>query len=160
MFNFGGADAESQSAERAVRCRVTIAADDDHPGPDESEFVHNDMFDALVGIVGSVERVDAKSPAVRLKRLRLPEGRNIEDAARAFVLGRDDVVDNAKMRVGRSDGKASLCQACESLWRRVFIGKVHVAVKKSGIGVYGLDGVCVDDLSVQRFRRGHRGLLW
>ena len=68
MLDLAGADTESESAERAMGCGVTVAADNRHAGLCRAEFRPDDMHDALL---------------LALK----PEARNAELPAVCFELG-------------------------------------------------------------------------
>ena len=48
VLDFAGADAEGQRAERAVRGRVAVAADDRHARLRQPKFRPDDVDDALV----------------------------------------------------------------------------------------------------------------
>ena len=150
VFNFRGADAKAQRSESAVRGGVAVAADDDHARAHESLLLHDDVLDPLVGALGAVEGFNAEVLAVLLHVERLLERGLVIDSARLFVVGRDDVVDDAQVRVGNEHGKAALTHTGEGLRRGVFVGKVHVAVKKHSVVVNARNGVRLDELGVER----------
>ena len=150
MFNFGRADAEAECAERTVGRRVAVAANHHHPRADKPLFVHQYVLNALVRIVGTVKGVDAEMPAVGFERFGLPEGRSIVNAARRFVLGRNDVVDDAKVRVGDRNVESALAQSCKGLRRGVLVREMNVAVEKHSRRIDCLHRMRVDNLSVER----------
>ena len=108
------------------------------------------MLDALVRIVGSVESVDPEMPAVGFEGLRLNEARVIINDAGGNVLARDDVVDDAKVRIGNGHRDAAVSYACKGLGRRVFVREVRVAIEKHCAGIDSLHRMGVDDLLVER----------
>ena len=71
MLDFRGANAERESAERAMRCGVAITADDRLAWLSQSEFRADDMDDALIAGVEVEERnaevraVSARHPSAR-----------------------------------------------------------------------------------------------
>ena len=56
MFDLGSADAKGERTERAVSCRVAIAADDGHAWQRAALFGPDDVHDALPGVTHFVER--------------------------------------------------------------------------------------------------------
>ena len=155
VFDFGRADAETQSAQGAVGGRVAVAADHDHARTHEASFGHDDVLEPLIGVVRAEEGLDAEAAAVGFERFGLLERRRVVDAAGTFVARGNDVAHDAEVRVGREDGKAPGGDARKGLGRRVFVREVRVAVKKDGVRVDRLHGVCVDDLSIERSGLGH-----
>ena len=111
MLNFRGADAEGKGAQRAVGGGVAVAADHHHARPHESLLLHDDVLDALIGALGTVEGFDAEVLAVLLHVERLHAGGLVVDAARPLVVGRNDVVDDAQMRVGHEHGESPFAHA-------------------------------------------------
>ncbi len=55
MFHFAGADTEGECAECAVGCSVAVAADDGFAWSGQTEFGTDDMNDALLGTVKSIQ---------------------------------------------------------------------------------------------------------
>ena len=55
VFHFAGADAEGQRAERAVRGRVAVTADDGHARLCDAQLRPDDVHDALMRTAQSVE---------------------------------------------------------------------------------------------------------
>ena len=54
-LHFGGADAEGDGAESAVRGGMAIAADDGHARLGDAELGSDDVNDALIGMAEAVE---------------------------------------------------------------------------------------------------------
>ena len=63
MPDLGAADAEGHRAERAVRARVAVAADDGLAGLGRADLRADDVHDAALVAVEAVQ-FDAESPAV------------------------------------------------------------------------------------------------
>ena len=70
MFDLGSADAKGEGTERAVSCRVAIAADDGHARQSAALFGPDDMHDALPGVTHFVER-DSKLGGVLAHDIQL-----------------------------------------------------------------------------------------
>ena len=149
VFDFRCADPEAQGTQRTVRRGVAVAADDDHAGAHEALFVHQNMFNALIGVVGTVEGGNAVFPAVLFEGLGLDEACFVVDDARRDVVTRNDVVNDAEMSVRDECLAAARGKACKGLRRRVFVCKVRVAVEKNGVGVDAFDRMGVNDLFVE-----------
>ena len=66
------------------------------------------------------------------------------------VLARNDVVDDAEVRIGDRHRNPAVPHARKGLGRRVFICKVRVAVEKHGSRIDFLHRMGVDDLLVER----------
>ena len=148
MFDFRSADAKGQSSQRTVRRRVTVAADHDHAGSYEPLLVHQDMFDALSCIVGTIKRINAEIAAVFGEIGGLKRARLIMNHTRIGIGRRNDVVDHAQVRVGSKNAAAALAHTAEGLRTRVFVGKVSVHVKKHRFPVNTLDRVALHNLLV------------
>ena len=161
MFDFRRADPEAQGAQRTVRRGVAVPADDDHAGTNEPLFVHQNMFDALIGVVGAIEGGNAVFSAVLFKGLGLDEACFVVDDARRDVVTRNDVVDDAEMSVRDECFAAARGKARKGLRRRVFVCKVRVAVEKNGVGVDAFDCMGVNDLFVESagYRHGESPVL-
>src|SRR2546425_3164648 len=101
MFDFAGADAESQRAEGAVRGSVAVAAHKGLAGLRDTEFRADDVHDALILAV-HVEEANAGFAAVFLESIELELGIVIENGQRA-VGGRDGMVHYRESEVGPAD---------------------------------------------------------
>lgn len=88
--------------------------------------------------------------AVGFERFRLNEACVVVNAPWGNVLARDDVVDDAEMRIGDGYRNPVVPHARKGLGRRVFIGEVRVAVEKHGTRIDFLHRMGVDDLLVER----------
>ena len=73
VFDLGGADAEREGTERAMRGSVGIAAHDGHARLSEAQNRGESVHDALVGITERVQ-TDAEFLAVLLQRAQLKRG--------------------------------------------------------------------------------------
>ena len=80
MLDFAGADAEGQCAERAVRGRVAVAADDGHARLRVAQFGADHVDDALVGVVDVVE-ADAELAAIARAACRSAASRSDRQSA-------------------------------------------------------------------------------
>ena len=80
VLDLGGADAEGERAEGAVRRGVAVAADDGHAGQGEALLGADDVDDALADVV-DVEQRDAELAAVLLQGLDLDARALVGDAA-------------------------------------------------------------------------------
>ena len=73
VLDLGGADAEREGAESAVRGRVRVAADDDAARLRQPQLRADDVHDALPAVAGA-EAGDAALVAVALQRVHLRAG--------------------------------------------------------------------------------------
>src|SRR4029079_9158004 len=106
MFDLARADAERKRTKRAMRARVTIATNDRHTGPRQSELWPNDVNDALLGRVDVVE-LNAKLVAVSTQCLDLIGGRRVSDGQTA-IGGGNVVIDGAESEIRASHFAACL----------------------------------------------------
>ena len=81
VADFRGADAEGQRAERAVRARVAVAADDGHARLREPEFRTDDVHDAAIG-VPQPQQLDAELARSSSRAAHLPRGGVDRDGTR------------------------------------------------------------------------------
>ena len=89
VLDLTGADAERERAERAVRRRVRVAADDRHARLRDTQLRADDVHDALLDVAHRVE-LDAELGAVAAQRLDLGAADRIGD--RLVDVGRRHVV--------------------------------------------------------------------
>jgi len=108
-----GPDTERQRAERAVRRRVGVAADDRHTGLGEPLLRPDDVDDPLVAGVG-VREVDAGPAEVLLELRHHGLGRLVLERSVA-VPGRHDVVDRRVRALRERDLLPALFQHPERL---------------------------------------------
>ena len=101
MFDFAGADAESQRAERAVRGSVAVAAHKGLAGLRDAEFRTDDVHDTLILAV-HVEETHAGFAAVFLEGIELELGIVIENGQCA-VGGGDGMVHHRESEIGAAD---------------------------------------------------------
>ena len=152
VLDLGGADAEGERAERAVRRGVAVAADDRHAGQREALLGADDVDDALADVV-DVEQLDAEVAAVLLQRLDLDPRLLLGDALRA-VGGRHVVVGHRERRVRPAHRPAGLAQALEGLRAGHLVHQMAVDVEQAGAVLLPLDQVGVPDLVEQRSALG------
>src|SRR5882762_9702432 len=149
MFDFAGADAESQGAQRAMRGGVAIAADKGLAGLRDAELGADDVHNALILAV-HVEEADAGLSAVFLQGIKLELGIVIEDGQRP-VCGRDGMVHHRKSKIGAADLAAFGTKTGESLGRSAFVYEVAVNVDNRRLAGIFANDVGVPDFLVQRF---------
>src|SRR5207237_2535600 len=77
VLDLGGADAESKTAEGAMRARVGVAADDRHAGQGRALLGADHVHDSLARIAEWKVRLDAVLAHVRVERVDLHTGRRI-----------------------------------------------------------------------------------
>ena len=117
-------DPERECAERAVRARVRIAADDGHARLGEPELRTDDVDDALARRADAVER-DAELGAVRLELADLGGGHLVED--RQVARRRRDGVVGGRDRLPRpADAQPARPKAGERLWAGDLVDEVQV----------------------------------
>jgi len=130
LFHFAGADAESQRAKRAVRCRMAIAADYRHAGLRESEFGSDYVYDALP-VRMDAEAAYAELGTVGFELFELLTRNRIDDRQRA-VRGRNAVIRGGNGEIGTAHLEAALAQALEGLGRRHLVYQVEIDVEQCG----------------------------
>ena len=131
VLDLGGADAERQRAERAVRGGVAVAADDRHARLRDAELGTDDVDDAL--LVGP-KRVDrhAELRAVGLERLDLLAAELVLDQLRdRRAVGRRVVIGGGECAVGPADLAAGEAQTVERLRARDLVDEVQVDVDQA-----------------------------
>ena len=122
VLDLARADAERERAERAVRRRVAVAADDGHAGLGQPELGADDVDDALLVRVGPVER-DAVLLAVLGERAELLLGLLVDDREAARER-RDRVIHRRERAIRRGGRRArvrvSPAKACGEVtsWTR------------------------------------------
>jgi hypothetical protein len=149
VADFGGADAEGESAERAVSRRVAVTANNGLAGLSKSEFGPDDVHDAAPAIL-EIEQFDAELGGVDLELLDLlRRGIDRDGHATEYLLGA-----RGRRVVHRCDGQiraAQLEPAQAQLGVRLrsghFMREVKVDEQYGGrIGGLGNDQVVVPDL--------------
>ena len=144
VLHFARADAEGQSAERAVGRRVAIAADDRHAGLRVALLGADDVDNALARVVDVVQR-DAEFAAVVAERIDLLLRDRVEN--RQAAVGRGDiVVDRRERPLGPANLAAGETEALERLRAGHFVDQVQVDVQNRLPA-----GLVVDDVVVPDF---------
>ena len=148
VLDFARADAERQRAERAVRRRVAVAADDRHAGLRVALLRADDVDDALRGVVDVVQR-DAELVAVVAERVDLLLRDRVENR-QAAVGRRHIVVDGGERALRPADLAAGEAQAFERLRAGDFVHEVQVDVQNRLPARLVVNDVLVPDFFKQR----------
>ena len=155
VLDLGGADAEGQRAERAVRGGVAVAAHDRHARQGQALLGADHVHDAAARIVqaevGHVEVGD-----VLLERLDLDARLLVLDAL-AEVRGRRVVVGDRNRGVGTAHRASRHAQALEGLRAGHLVDEVTIDVDDTGPVVLAMNDVAVPDLLEQGPRWRRRG---
>ena len=136
------ADPERERAERAVRRRVRVAADDRQARLREAELGADHVHDPLATAAGRVER-DAELLAVARERRELLLGERVH---RRVVAGRDVVIHRRERQVGTANGPAGEPQRLERLRRCDLVDEVQIDVQEVGLPLHALRDVVLPDL--------------
>ena len=134
-----------ERAERAVRGRVAVAADDRHPGLRDAELRADHVDDALAAAAGRVER-DAELLAVAAQRLELLLG----ELVRRAVDRRHVVIHRRERPVRPAHAAAGQAQPLERLRRGDLVDQVQVDVEQRRLARRLGDDVPLPDLLEQR----------
>ena len=145
VLDLGRADAERERAERAVRRRVAVAADDRDPGLREAELGADDVHDPLAPAAGRVEP-DAELLAVAPQRLELRRG----ELVRRPVVRRDVVVHRRERQFGPPHLPPRQAQALERLRRGHLVDEVQVDVEQRRLALGLVDEVRFPDAVEER----------
>ena len=128
VLDLGGADAEREGAERAVRGGVGVAADDRHAGLGEPELRADDVDDALLDVAERVQ-TDAVLGGVATQRLDLRAADGVLDRLVPVERG-DVVVLGGEGQVGTAYGAPGQSQAVEGLRGRHLVEEVEIDVEE------------------------------
>ena len=144
MLDLARADAERQRAERAVRRRVAVAADDRHAGQRATLLGPDDVDDALAGIAHRVQR-DAELGGVLAQHVDLAGRDRIGD--RLVDVGRRHVVVlGGDGELGTPHAATGEPQAVERLRAGHLVDEVQVDVEQVGFAGRRAHDVAVPDL--------------
>ena len=156
VLDLARADPVGQRAERAVRGRMAVAADDRHARQGPALLGPDDVHDALADVAHGVV-VDAELGGVRVERGDL-DGAVLGHVGRVLAAGRGRhvVVGHRDGPLGRAHAPARHAQALEGLGARDLVHQVPVDVEQRGAVLGLLDEVGVPDLVVERLA-GHGG---
>ena len=164
MSHLRRANAEGERAERAVRARMAVTANDRFPRLREPELRPDDVDDAPPG-VPEPEELDAEVRAVDLELAHLPgggldgDGRAAEHLLRA---GRSRVIHGGEGQLRPAHRQAPLAQRREGLGRGHLVDEVQIDIKhRRGISRLCRHLMAAPHLLEERLRRrGHgRALL-
>src|SRR6185503_2214150 len=129
------ADAEGEGAERAVRARMRVAADDRRAGMRRAELGAHDVHDAAVA-ARKPAQLDPEVFAVLLHLPHLFRGRRLADdleiLQRLDRHGRRRVIERREAPIGAPYGQALGAQQVERLRRRDLVQQVQIDVEDRG----------------------------
>ena len=134
MLDFGCADADCERAERAVRGRVAVAADDDLPRLSQPLLRPYDVDYPLIRAEAVVER-DAEILAVALQMLELLGGDGVGYRAAQLPSG-GVVVHGGDGEVWAAHFAPRHPQPLERLRRRDFVNQMEVDVQQAGLPLF------------------------
>ena len=143
MFDFAGANPESQCAEGAVSGRVAIAADDRHARLGQAQLGANDVHDALPRIVEIVQP-NAELPAILAERVDLLLRDGVGNR-QPPIGGRNIVVRRGRGQLGPADFAPAQAQALEGLGAGDLVDQVAVDVEDRLLAGLGVHDVVVPD---------------
>ena len=138
------ADAQGESAKRAVRGSVRVAADDGHSGLGRTKFRPYDVHDALVGRI-EIEERQTERTRVAGQGADLLRGNRVGNGE-VPVAGRHVVVDGGKRALGTPHPTTGEPQPLERLGRGDFVHQVQVDVQQRGPPGHRMDHVGIPDL--------------
>ena len=153
VLDLARADAEGQRAERTVRRRVRVAADDRHAGLRVAHLRTDHVHDALSGGAPRVER-DAELVGIGLQRLHL----TCADLVGNRTVGRRHVViHRGDGELGAANGAFVHAEALERLRARHLVHEVQVDIEQVGLTVGAMHHMAFPHLLGERLR--HAGGL-
>ncbi len=126
MFHLGGADSESQRAERPVGGSVGITADDGGAGQGDTQFRTDDVDDTLVVTVQAVEP-DPEVFAIFFQRFDLRPGDGIFN--HRLIIGGHVVIHGSKSTICSPDLPVGHPEPLEGLGAGHFVDQVAVDVE-------------------------------
>ena len=148
VLDLARADAEGQRAERAVRGRVAVAADDRHARQRASLLGPDDVDDALAGVAHRVQR-DPELRGVLAQHLDLAGRDRIGDRL-VDVRRRHVVVLGGDGELGSADVPSGQAQPVERLRAGDLVDEVEVDVEQVRLAGRRAHDVAVPDLLRQR----------
>ena len=159
VADFGGADAEGQCAEGAVRAGVTVAADDGHARLRGAQFRADHVHDAAVFAAPAVQ-LHAELHAIYFQLLHLRGRFGVGVQVLAQVVGgrgRRGMVERRQHALRIADGQVACAQFIEGLRRGHFVDQVQVDVQDARRGLRFSQHLMGDPQFVQQgaFVRGH-----
>ena len=148
VFDFAGADADRQRAERAVRGRMRITADDDHSRLRVALFWSDHVDDALAGCTHREER-DTEVRGVSAQRVHLLRADGVRDRP---LGGGDVVVHRRDGEIGPPDRASVQPETVERLRTRDLVNQVQVDVEQVWFAIGSMNDVTLPDLLSKRLR--------
>jgi hypothetical protein len=119
VFHLARADAESKRAESAMRCSVTVPADDGHAGLRQSEFRSDHVNDAAAAVILIIQ-LKAEFLRVDFKLMNLFCRKFIRNGKRDIEC-RDAMIHRSDRSIGAAEFQSSFPQTLERLRRRDFM---------------------------------------
>ena len=151
VFHFGGADADGETAERAVCRGMAVAADDRFAGQGIAKIRPDDVDDALVFAEAVVIVGQAEFGGIAIEGVQLGFG-NLVLYGAGQLPGGGVVVGGGDGKVGAADLAAGHPQAVKSLRRGYFVHQVQVDVNEGGLPRF-----LVDDVGIPNFLKHSSG---
>jgi hypothetical protein len=155
VLDFRSADAVRERAERAMRGRVRIAADDRHARQRSALLRPDNVHDALAQVV-HLELRDAVGIAIRVERVDLQLRHRISDAM-ATVRSGHVVVGHRQIRADAPYGALGQFQALKRLRTGDFVQQVTVDIENRRTVFFRVDHVRVPQFVVESLCHGMRG---
>ena len=157
MLHFARADAESEAAESAMRCRMAVAAHQRDAGLGGALFRPDDMDDALA-LVHERNQRHVEIGAVLHQGFEL-HARLIVFDALAAIGGRNDMIRHGKHRVGPAHRAVVVAHAFETGPARDLVSQMHVDIQqRRAVIVFG-DDMALPYLVEQGLSRAHLPFL-
>ncbi len=153
VLDFAGSNAESQSAERAVRRSVAVAANNRLPGLRNAQLRANDMHDALILAV-HVEQANAGFAAIVFQRVELGFGILIDNRQKT-VFSRNRMIHHRESKIRAANFAALPAQAGKRLRRGAFVNQMPVNIQQGRFALLFIHQVAIPDLLVKG-SCGHR----
>ena len=128
VLHLAGPDAEGEGAERPVRGRVGVAADDDHPRAGDAQLGADHVDDALLRRI-EVEQLDPELARIPDQRRQLAGGGLVGDR-QTPVAGGDVVIDRGHGELGAANLPPREPEPVEGLGRGDLVHQVKVDVEQ------------------------------
>ncbi len=144
VLDLGGADAEGQTTEGAVRGGVGVTADDRHARLGQPQLRADDVHDTLLDVAQRVQP-DTEVGGVLAQRLQLDPGDRVRDGL-VDVEGRGVVVLGGDGQVEPAHLATALAQPVEGLRAGHLVQQVQIDEEEVGLALGAPDDVVVPDL--------------
>ena len=154
MLHLGGADAEGEAAEGAMRRGMGIAAGHGQPGQGEALLGADHVHDALADVV-ELDIGQAIGLGVFLQELDL-DPRFLVLYGKRAVRGRHVVVGDEELGLRTAHRATGRAQPLEGLGAGDLVDDLPVDIEQAGAVLLDVDYVAFPDLVEQGFRLRHR----